>query len=102
MSYRCELCRRVVPPKKALLRHTTYRVRGGRLVTLHDGSTASKTDLEIDREYAVCQRCKTRLDGGVPPEVVADPRPLDGRETVVTTVLVPVAAPRAFSGGKRL
>lgn len=51
MSYRCEVCREVCPPRQSRLVHVVPRVRpSGRE--------------EIDREVPVCRECKRLLDGG--------------------------------------
>lgn len=49
MSYKCSICRRVVPPGVAMMRHVVRRANG-----------------EIAREYPACADCVTELQKGVP------------------------------------
>lgn len=54
MSYRCQLCRFVVPDRKTRLLHIVYGLKP-------DGFKLTK---QIEREIPVCKRCRGRLDAG--------------------------------------
>jgi hypothetical protein len=85
VSYRCQLCRWVVPRNRPRLLHVVYR------------STLPK---QIEREIPVCDRCKTKLDRGADlrslmasPEVNGNTAAPPKVTSVVKPMLPPVAAP---------
>jgi hypothetical protein len=80
VSYRCQLCREVVPRSKPRLLHVTYKFVPHK---------------QIEREIPVCEGCKRQLDRGAslhelvtPQVVITPPKPLPSTSAPPLTKVV--------------
>lgn len=95
MSYRCQICRYAVPSGKQQLRHLILRQEPERLDSLRTVPAGS-----ILREIPVCQRCKSRLDIGVPLAKLIEQARRDAPVRVVNVEAEPVQPERLDLGDK--